>query len=126
MNALLQQAARLYAARDYPAAEAVCRTIIHADPRHFDALHLLGVLLTRQDRHEEAVTYLRRAEAEKPDHALLRINLGTALLATKRFEEALAVSQSDVATLNNRSGDAAALNNLGLAYRGLQQAYGRR
>jgi tetratricopeptide (TPR) repeat protein len=112
LNAPLKEAARLYAARDYKAAEAVCRTITNAGPRHFDALHLLGVLLTLQDRPEDAVIYLRKAEAEWPDHVQLRVNLGNALLAAKRYGETVTVS---------RTGDAAALNNLGLAYRGLQQ-----
>jgi tetratricopeptide (TPR) repeat protein len=112
LNEHLQHAARLYAARDYPAAEAVCRAIIHHDPHHFDALHLLGVLLSLQDRPEEAVTALRRAQAEWPDHTQMQVNLGNALLAAKRYQEVLAVSQAV---------DPAALNNLGLAYRGLQQ-----
>jgi tetratricopeptide (TPR) repeat protein len=112
LNELLKEAARCYAARDYDAADSVCRTIIRLDPHHFDALHLLGVLLTRQDRPEEAITYLRRAAVEQPDHGLLRVNLGNALLAAKRYDEALAASGAE---------DPAALNNLGLAYRGLEQ-----
>jgi tetratricopeptide (TPR) repeat protein len=110
LNEPLKEAARLYAARDYKAAETVCRAIIRADPYHFDALHLLGVVLTLQDRPEEALSYLRRAETEQPGHASLRVNLGNALVAAKRFEEAVVVSQA---------GDAPTLNNLGLAYRGL-------
>ncbi|MDR3532138.1 MAG: tetratricopeptide repeat protein [Rhodopila sp.] len=112
MNEPLKEAARLYAARDYQAAETVCRAIIRGDPRHFDALHLLGVLLTLQVRPEEAVPFLRRAEAVQPDHAPMLVNLGNALLAAKRYAEAVAVS---------RCGDAGVLNNLGLAYRGLEQ-----
>ena len=112
MNQRLQEAARLYAARDHTAAEAVCRTIVADDPRHFDALHLLGVLLSRQDQHALALEYLRRAEAEQPGHRLLRINLGNALLATQQFAAAAVVSGD---------ADAASLNNLGLALRGMQR-----
>jgi tetratricopeptide (TPR) repeat protein len=112
LNERLKQAAAFYAARDYKAAEGVCQAIVHDDPHHFDALHLLGVLLTMQDRPGEAVAYLRKAEAEQPDHAKLQINLGNALLAAKRFKEAVAVS---------RGADVAALNNRGLGYRGLEQ-----
>jgi tetratricopeptide (TPR) repeat protein len=112
VNPLLGQAARLYAARDYRAAEAVCRTIVGVEPSDFDALHLLGVLLTLQARSDEAVTYLRAAQAERPDHPQMLINLGNALLAVKRYQEVLPVSQAD---------EPGALNNLGLAYRSLDQ-----
>ena len=112
LNEPLQEAARLYAARDYQAAEAVCRAIVHREPPHFDALHLLGVVLTPQDRHDEAVTYLRAARAEWPDHAQLQVNLGNALIATKRFDEVIAICST---------GNPGGLNNLGLAHRGLEQ-----
>jgi tetratricopeptide (TPR) repeat protein len=112
LNEQLKEAARLYAARDFQAAEAVCRTIVRNDPSHFDAIHLLGVLLTLQGRNDEAVTYLRAAEARWPDHPQLRVNLGNALVATKRFDEAIAIP---------RSKNPDALNNLGLAYRGLER-----
>ncbi len=112
MNERLTEAARLYAARDHTAAEAVCHAIVRDDPHHFDALHLLGVLLTNQGRTQEAIEWLRRADAERPDQPLVRLNLGNALIAAKRFEDAIAVS---------RTGDAAALNNLGLACRGLNR-----
>ena len=108
----MKEAARLYAARDFPAAEVVCRTIVQDDPTHFDALHLLGVLLTRQDRPQEALIWLRRAQAEWPDHTLLLVNLGNALIAANTYHEVLDLPPS---------GDAAALNNLGLAHRGLGQ-----
>jgi Flp pilus assembly protein TadD len=110
LNERLREAARLYAARDYEAAEIVGRTIVNREPHDFDALHLLGVLLTVLGRPEEAVTQLRRAEAEQPGHAPMRVNLGNALLAAKRYQDALDVSAG---------GDAATLNNRGLALRGL-------
>lgn len=112
MNERLTEAARLYAARDFPAAEAVCRTIIRDDPADFDALHLLGVLLSRQDRHDEAVTWLRLAKEQRPNDALLWVNLGNALLATKRYQDVIDLTST---------GGAGALNNLGLAHRGLAQ-----
>ena len=112
MNHLLQDAARLYAARDYQAAEAVCHAIVRDTPNHFDALHLLGVLLTLQDRPEDALPYLRRGQAERPGHPQLQVNLGNALLATKRYQAAIEASQA---------ADPQSLNNLGLAYKGLQQ-----
>ena len=112
MNQRLQEAARLYAAQDYAAARQACLAILQADPRDFEALHLIGVLLTLLGQPAEALAYLRRAEAERAGHALLQVNLGNVLLALERYDEVLALSGD---------GGAAALNNLGLAHRGLGQ-----
>ncbi len=112
MNQRLQEAARLYAVQDYAAARQACLAILQADPRDFEALHLIGVLLTLLGQPAEALTYLRRAEAERAGHTLLRVNLGNVLLALERYDEAVALSGD---------GSAAALNNLGLAHRGLGQ-----
>ena len=109
---MLAEAARLYAAGANAAAEATCQTIIAQQPSHFDARHLLGVVLLRQGKNIEAANVLRHAMALRPDHTLVRVNLGNALLANKAFAEALAVSDGL---------DAASLNNRGLAYRGLGQ-----
>jgi hypothetical protein len=55
------EAARLYAARDCPAAATVCRAIILADPHHFDARNLLGVLLTGREQHGAAANAFGQA-----------------------------------------------------------------
>lgn len=107
---LLALAARHYQAGDTESAEGVCRRIISEQPRHFDALHLLGVVLTHQGTADEAAVVLRRALAEQPFNGLVRLNLGNALLAAKQYQEALNVSDDpQPQTLNNR----------GLALRGL-------
>jgi hypothetical protein len=40
----MEAAARYYCARDNAEAERCCRELIERDARHFDALHLLGVV----------------------------------------------------------------------------------
>ena len=110
MNPRLQEAARLYTARDYPGAEAACRGVLGEAPGDFDALHLLGVVLTLQDRPAEAVPFLRDAAAIGAGNGLVVVNLGNALLALEQYEALLALPVA---------GNADGLNNLGLAYRGL-------
>ncbi len=114
----LGAAARHYAAQDYPAAASVCRDIIDADARHFDALHLLGVVLSRQGRHAEAVPYLQRAAAERADNAQLQCNLCTALLALQQAEPAMIACRRALALA---PADPDVLNNLGLAHKALGQ-----
>lgn len=85
-------AARHYAASDYPSTEAACRDVLQQYPDHFDAQHLLGVVLSRQDRHEDALAWLRRAAAINPDNAQLQTNLCTAAIALKQYDAAMAAS----------------------------------
>lgn len=113
MDPSIEPAARHYAAGALGEAASACRDIINADPRHFDALHLLGVICLNRGLHADALSYLLRAAAERPDDPALRINLGNAYKALERFEEALACYTG--------AADPGALNNRGLAQMGLER-----
>ena len=52
MTADFGEAARNYAAGDFDRAAVVCLDIIRNDVRHFEALHLLGVIAYQQGRLE--------------------------------------------------------------------------
>jgi TolA-binding protein len=70
--ASMEMAVRHYRAGDYAEAEVACRALIANDARHFDALHLLGVLCLDQARYDDAVGFLTRADSERPDDARLQ------------------------------------------------------
>lgn len=97
------------AARHYAA-------ILSSDPRHFDALHLLGVLLAQQGKLDEAMGLLRRAIVSNPTSAPAHNNLGMTLNLAKRHEEALAPLERAIAL---DPGYHLAHNNLGVALQGL-------
>lgn len=118
MTATIEEAARHYAARDLGRAAEVCLAIIRAEPRHFDALHLLGVICTNRGQHADGISYLLRAEALQPNNGQLWSNLGTAYGALQRFDQAIHAYQRALA-LNFR--DAGVLNNLGLALQGVKR-----
>jgi tetratricopeptide (TPR) repeat protein len=88
------------------AAEAACHAILKRDPRHFDALHLAGMLATQAGKIEEAVSCLRRALAINPKMASLHFNLGLALIKQGALEEALA-SLDHAQALDPKAADAA-------------------
>lgn len=116
--ALIRAAAEHYAARDYPAAARCARTTIASDPRHFDALHLLGVLCLNDNRLADALGYLRRAERERPDMAQLHYHLGNTLLGLKLFDAAKGAFRH---TLRLQPNHYDAWNNLGNALAGAGQ-----
>jgi hypothetical protein len=111
-------AARYYREHDHAEAERCCQEIIERQPRHFDALHLLGVLCLDGVRFSDAVGYLRRAEAERPGDAQLHYHLGTAFLSQKLYDQAEAELRSTLAAV---PGHLEALNNLGNALAGRQR-----
>jgi Flp pilus assembly protein TadD len=116
MTATIDEAARHYAARDLGQAALVCLDIIRADPLHFDALHLLGVICTNRGQLADGVSYLLRAEASRATDGRLQANLGAAYGAVQRFDKAVEAYRRAIA-LQHR--DAGVLNNLGLAFQGL-------
>ena len=70
-------------------AEAIYRALLETEPRHADALHLLGVVAAQRSRYEEAVALIEQAirldEAAPAYHG----NLGEALRALGRYDEAI-------------------------------------
>ncbi len=116
MTVNFDDAARFYAARDLERAARVCLDVLREDPRHYNALHLLGVICTNRGQHSDGVSYLLRAASVHANDASLFANLGSAYGAVQRFDKALEAYQRAMVMGRRNSG---VLNNLGLAYRGL-------
>ncbi|HEY2343623.1 MAG TPA: tetratricopeptide repeat protein, partial [Chthoniobacteraceae bacterium] len=69
-------------------AEAACRQILSREPRHAEALQLLGTLAGQTGHGEIAVELLRRSIAVDPNRAEPHNNLGVALEGLGRHGEA--------------------------------------
>ncbi len=95
-----------------PEAEALYRKILAVDPRHADALHLLGVLAHQMGRHAIAVDLIREAIALAPGVADFHSNLGIALYENGRVDDAIAAYRQAIALKPNFP---EAQNNLGNA-----------
>jgi predicted TPR repeat methyltransferase len=80
-----------------PEAEALYRQILTVEPRHAEALHLLGVLAGQTGRNEVAADFMRRAIALRPDHAEAHKNLGVALKAAGKIDEAISAYREAIA-----------------------------
>ncbi|MBI5275206.1 MAG: tetratricopeptide repeat protein [Burkholderiales bacterium] len=64
--------------------------VLAADPRNFDALHLMAVLQAQAGRHQEALAGFDRALAVSQSEAALFNNRGNTLKQLERVDEALA------------------------------------
>jgi len=69
-------------------AERVYRQVIAAEPRHSDALHLLGVVALQRGNRTQAVELIAKAVAIDPANVAALGNLGMAYHALNRADEA--------------------------------------
>lgn len=116
----------------YAAAEALYHRITAAEPDNGQAHYLHGLLLLRTGRASAAVPQLRRAAELRRDDVATLVNLGRALLADERPDEALRVADRLLSVSPDHAEAAflrgTALNALGDAERGadaLQDAVAR-
>lgn len=86
----LREALALHQRGDYRAAVPLYEAVLAAHPRHFDALHLLGVARRQLGDPGRAVELIAAAIAENGQQAIAHANLGAALQDLGRATDALA------------------------------------
>lgn len=89
-RAALERAFAHHQAGRLAEAEAGYREVLAADPRHFDALHLSGVLALQAGRPADAAAAIEAALAVDPASAQAHNSLGEAYRRLGRLEDALA------------------------------------
>ena len=113
----LGAAIRLHESGDLAGAELRYRAMLRADAGHADALHLLGLIAHQRGEHAAAVAQIGAAIALKSDKAAYHYNLGNALVALARTQEAAesfrAATRLDPARVDARSNLAHALSQAG-------------
>jgi predicted O-linked N-acetylglucosamine transferase (SPINDLY family) len=90
---LLERALALVNSGALPDARAVLQQLLQLAPKHFDALHLLGMTEYHTRRHFEAEQFLAQAVDAEPRSADAHFNRGVVLTSLGRFEEARASFQ---------------------------------
>ena len=85
-----RQALALHQQGQLGRAQDLYREVLQHDPRHFDSLHLLGLIHVQSGEAETGVELIARALAVRTDFAEAHYNMGNALLSLGRPGEALA------------------------------------
>lgn len=98
-------------------ADRALRDILRHWPDQPDALHYLGVLRHRQGRTPEAVSLVRQALEQIPEHAPTWSNLGNILLSSGQVEPAVEAYERSLALAGDQPEAASPLNNLSTIYR---------
>lgn len=97
MSGALDQAADSLARRDFATAERLCQEVLAADPRHAEALQILGLVRRHTGRMAEAIALLREAARLAPEAPFHASNLISTLCAANLSDDALAVADPAVA-----------------------------
>jgi protein O-GlcNAc transferase len=109
LDTLMAQAQALHHAGRIAQAEPLYREVLRRSPRHFDALHSLGMLALQAGHPQAAADLIGQAIAVDPQDAGAHANLGYALHVLGRHEQALqgldralALQPDSLQALNNR------------------------
>lgn len=81
-------ALKLHQSGDLDRAESMYRQVVAGNPRHYEALHLLGVVRLQRGHTAEAITLIRQALAIEPKSPISWLNLGEALRSAGSMNEA--------------------------------------
>lgn len=108
----LETAFELHRAGDWGRAEAVCRDLLRIDPRHGDALHLLGVVALQRSDRVAAVDYIGQAIDADGGRPEFHNSLGNVYRTLGRSAEAIDEFRR---ALRLKPDFAIAYNNLGIA-----------
>src|SRR6267154_844393 len=114
----LEQAIALHQQGHLVRAKAAYENILKAQPKHFDALHLLGVIAIQTNQHRLAVDLIGQAIAINPNDAAFYSNRGIALQELKLLDDAVASYDKAIAI---RPGDADVYSNRGNVLQELRQ-----
>ena len=86
----MEEALALHAAGRLPDTEKACLKIIGAEPRHREALNLLGTICMAQGRAADAAQHFGEVVALDPNHMAARMNKAASLAALGRHADAIA------------------------------------
>jgi tetratricopeptide (TPR) repeat protein len=95
----VEEAVGLYRQGRLADAEKICTRVLRARPDWFDALHLLGVIKLQGGKAGAACAHFEQALKLDPASAPAMSNLGMALAALNRDQEALAILDKAVALM---------------------------
>ena len=88
--ALFGQALGLFRLGQLDTVELLCRKIIELEPRHSDALHVLGVVALKKGSAESGAEFIRKSLEINPTQPHVHCSLGNALRDLRQPAEALA------------------------------------
>ncbi|KZX60105.1 hypothetical protein A3709_12420 [Halioglobus sp. HI00S01] len=91
LRGMMARAAEHHKAGRIREAEQLCRQVLQKQPRHVDALRMLGLIAAAAGDFDEAEHLLSQALAGAPDHVPVLFELGRVLKELERYEDAIEI-----------------------------------
>ena len=85
----LRAAREFIKANDFDGAERQCRNALRLNPKNSEVLTILGILLLKQEKPDEAVKYWLESIRFDPNNTDAHYNLGLAMSRQGKFDEAI-------------------------------------
>lgn len=117
-QSLFEQGLQFHSQGDFARAMQTYEQVLKLEPRHFDALHHVGIVAFQIGNYDMAAGFIRSALAVNPGHAGAHSNLGNALRELQHLEDAL---RSYARALELSGGDADTYYNQGVALQALRR-----
>lgn len=118
VEAVFRQAVALHRQSRVAEAYALYEQTLRLEPRHFHALHLLGIIALQNNQAGHAAEFFHRALLIDPSSVPAHVNHGTALHERQRYEDAIASYDTAIALMPDC---AEAFHNRGNALRELER-----
>ncbi len=128
-KAKFNEALALHRQGELAQAEAIYKKVLKLQPKHVDALHLLGVIAGQMGKYQLAADLIGKAIKIQPNNAAFYSNRGNALHELKQvdaalasFDQAIAIKPDFVDAFYNRGSVLQELNQLDAAVASYDQA----
>jgi predicted O-linked N-acetylglucosamine transferase (SPINDLY family) len=118
IEAVFRQAVALHRQSRVAEAYALYEQTLRLEPRHFQALHLLGIIALQNNQGDHAAELFRRALLIDPSSVAAHVNYGSALHERQRYDDAIASYDRAIALMPDC---AEAYHNRGNALRELKR-----
>ncbi len=89
LSYLLKQAIQCYEKADFDKSISLLAKVLKGDSKNFDALHLTGIILSRQKKFDLAVKYYDKALKINPTNFEVYSNKASSLRELKQYDESL-------------------------------------
>ena len=118
MSSEFKEAVSLFKKGQLKNAEKICENILKNEPKNFNNLNLLGIILFQKKNYNESIRLIKKSIQISPNQSEANNNLGIIYIHLKKFKEAIFHLNNSIKVNPNFD---QSYNNLGLAFMELKE-----